>query len=235
MGSRGRLSSTNPRRLVLFGDGLFAEVAHEYFTRQSPYQVAGFTVTAEFLHKDRYHGLPVVPFEEVTRHFPPESHDMFIAVTFGQLNRHRQRFYAEAKQLGYTLASFVSPHALVWPGVTPGDNSFIFEQNVIQPFVTLGSNLILWSGNHIGHHAAIESHCFLASHVVVSGSVRIGESCFLGVNSTVAHNVRIGRDCLIGAGAFVIKDLPRGTIVKGLASLPEPLSTYDKFGLDAKD
>lgn len=220
------------QRLILFGDSAFAEIAYEYFTHDSTHQVIAFTVEKDFLKRDTLFGLPVVPFEEVERIYPPTQHVMHIALVYNQLNRVRMRVYHEAKQKGYTLANYISSRAFVWRNVTMGDNVFIFEDNTIQPFVKLGSNLVLWSGNHIGHHSTIESHNFISSHVVVSGFCSIGESCFLGVNATIGNNVDVGKDCFLGAGSLVTRNISHGSFIKVSQSEPDAKSTYQKFGVE---
>ena len=50
-------------RLVIFGNGEIAELAHYYFSTDSAYLVEGFTVDAEFLETESFCGLPLVPFE----------------------------------------------------------------------------------------------------------------------------------------------------------------------------
>lgn len=220
------------KKLVLFGDSAFGEVAYEYFTHDSEYEVVAFTVSRAFLKKESLFGLPVVPFEDVEKLYPPASHHMHIALVYTQLNRIRKQFYFEAKAKGYTLANYVSTKAFVWRNVPLGDNCFIFEDNTVQPFVKLGSNIVLWSGNHIGHHSTVQSHCFISSHVVISGFCNIGESCFMGVNSTVGNNINIGDDCLIGSGALIVKDVPTGTLVKGPASKYDEVSVYEKFKIE---
>ena len=219
------------RKLVLFGDSAFAEIAREYFDHDSPYEVVAYTVTADYLGATEKDGLPVVPFEEVADRYPPDEHDLHVALVYNQLNRARMRFYDEAKALGYQLANYVSSRAFVWRNVTMGDNVFIFEDNTVQPFVTMGSNLVLWSGNHIGHHSVLRDHSFISSHVVISGFCDIGESCFLGVNSTVSNNVTVGADCLVGSGALVVRDVPAGSLLKGPMTRPEEVSTWEKLGL----
>jgi hypothetical protein len=102
------------RQLVIVGDSAFAEVAHEYFDAESDYRVAGFAVERAFLKRDTFHGLPVVAFEDLERHFPPQTHAVYVATVYTQLNRLRARLAAEAKARGYALASFVSPRAQVW-------------------------------------------------------------------------------------------------------------------------
>jgi sugar O-acyltransferase (sialic acid O-acetyltransferase NeuD family) len=219
------------RKLVLFGDSAFAEIAREYFDHDSPYEVVAFTVTSDYLREPVKDGLPVVPFEQVAELYPPDQHDLHVALVYNQLNRPRMQFYAAAKALGYTLANYVSSRAFVWRNVTMGDNVFIFEDNTVQPFVTLGSNLVLWSGNHIGHHSTLRDHSFISSHVVISGFCDIGPSCFFGVNSTVGNNVTVGADCLVGSGALVVRDVPAGSLLKGPMTRPEEISTWEKLGI----
>src|SRR4051812_14883409 len=197
-------------KLVIVGDGEFAEIAYEYFTHDSPFTVAAFTVERPFLAKSELFGLPVVPFDEVERHYDPTAHRTFVAVTYTQLNRVRARLYREAKQKGYAPASYVSSRAFVWHNAAVGENCFVFENNVVQYRAVIGNNVVLWSGNHVGHRSVVRDHCFVSSHVVISGYCDVGESCFLGVNSCVGDNVTIGRDCVIGAGSVIVKDTEPG-------------------------
>jgi sugar O-acyltransferase (sialic acid O-acetyltransferase NeuD family) len=195
------------QKLIIIGDSAFAEIAYEYFTYDSEYEVVAFSVEQDFLKRDTLFGLPIVPLEKLERFYAPRDHHFFAANVYTQMNALRTRLYLEAKRKGFTPASYISKKAFVWRNCQFGEHCFVFENNVIQPFVTIGSNVIMWSGNHIGHHSTIQSHCFVSSHVVVSGFVDVGESCFLGVNSTVINNITIGSRCLIGAGAIVVSDV----------------------------
>ncbi len=213
------------RKLVIVGASAFAEIAHEYFTHDSDYEVVAFSVERAFLQTDRLCGVPVTPFEVLEEAFSPQEHDVFVAVAYAQLNRLRTRLCQQARQKGFSLATYVSSKAFVWKNVTIGENCFIFEHNVVQPFVRIGHNVILWSGNHIGHHTCIKDNCFISSHVVVSGFVTIGDNCFLGVNSTISNNVSVGKDCWIGPGILITKDTPEGKFYKPNKDKPEEIST----------
>jgi sugar O-acyltransferase (sialic acid O-acetyltransferase NeuD family) len=202
-------------KLVIIGDTAFAEVAYEYFTYDSEYEVAAFSVENDYLKREELFGLPVVPFENLEALYSPSDHKFFAATVYTQSNRLRARLYHQAKEKGFSPASYISSRAFVWRNCRIGEHCFIFEQNVVQPFVTMGDNVILWSGNHIGHHSIIGSHCFISSHVVISGFVEVGEYCFLGVNSTIANNLRIGSNCVLGAGAIVLSDVEDGRTVIG--------------------
>lgn len=204
-------------RIVLFGTGQLASVAHFYLTHDSEHEVAAFTVDAAYATESSFEGLPVVAFEEVEQQYPPDEFQMLLPISYQQVNHLRARKYSEAKAKGYTLISYVSSLATTWPGLKLGDNCMIFEHNVIQPFVEIGDDVILWSGNHIGHHTSIGDHCFLASHVVVSGSVRIEPYCFVGVNATIRDNVTIGEAAIVGAGALVLKNIEERGVYVGTA------------------
>ena len=201
------------KELIIYGTGLIAEVAEFYFRTDTDYEVAAFTNASEFITEERFSGKPLIPFEGLHTAYPPEEHDIFIALGYNQTNRIRQARYYEAKQKGYTCATYISPRASYY-GTPVGDNCFILEDNTVQPFVTIGNNVTLWSGNHIGHHSRIRDHCFISSHVVVSGNCDIGENCFLGVNATLRDNIKLDRFVVVGSGAIVMKDCPERTLVK---------------------
>jgi sugar O-acyltransferase (sialic acid O-acetyltransferase NeuD family) len=215
--------------LVIFGAGDIARLALFYFTTDSPYRVAGFTVDRAYRQSDVFEGLPIVDFEDVEARFPPSSHDMFVAVSYAKMNRVRAAKYAEAKRRGYTLASYVSSRATVLTTQPVGDNCFILEDNTIQPFVRIGRDVTLWSGNHIGHDSTIGDHCFIASHVVVSGHCTIGESCFIGVNATLRNSITIADRTLVGAGAVILGDTREGEVYvpQRAAILPKSSDQFD--------
>jgi sugar O-acyltransferase (sialic acid O-acetyltransferase NeuD family) len=192
-------------RLVIFGAGDIARLAHHYFTHDSPHQVAGFVVDAGFRKTDEFLGLPLIDAEEVTTRFPPAEYDMFVALSYAKMNAVRAEKYAAMKAAGYRLVSYVSSRCSYLSLTPPGDNCFILEDNTIQPFVTIGNDVTLWSGNHIGHDVTIHDHCFITSHVVVSGYVQIGTRSFIGVNATLRNSITIAPETLIGAGAIIMK------------------------------
>lgn len=202
------------KRLIIFGIEDFAQLAFEYFTHDSEYEVVAFTVDGAYASVTEFCGLPVIPFEELQQKFPPAGQDVYAAIVYGKLNRLREEICVRVKEKGYRLASYISSHAFVWHNVTLGEHCFIFESNTVQPYVKIGDNVVMWSGNHIGHHSIIGDHCFLTSHVVVSGWCDIGSYSFLGVNCALANNTRIGEACWISHGAVLSGDVPARSLVK---------------------
>jgi len=207
------------RPLVIFGLGDLSEVARSYFTHDSDFEVVAYTVDRAFMKEETVDGLPVVPFDELTKHFPPSVVHLFVAIGYAKLNALRQQKYEAAKLLGYRLASYVSSRATILNKGAIGENCFILEDNTVQPFVSIGNNVVMWSGNHVGHHSRIAHHCFISSHVVISGRVSIGERCFIGVNSTLRDNIIIGSDCVLGAGTLLLSDVEPGGVYSPQATL----------------
>ncbi|WP_243246582.1 acetyltransferase [Pseudomonas maioricensis] len=206
------------KKLVIFGVGQIAELAHHYFSTDSDYEVVAFTVDAAYRLESEFFGLPVVPFESISEHFPPSEYSMFIALSYSGLNSIRANKFSAARQLGYGLASYVSSRANYLSSSSPGENCFILEDNTIQPFVRIGENVTLWSGNHIGHHSTLADHCFISSHVVISGGVTVGAYSFIGVNATLRDHITIGEKCVLGAGVLILTDAEAGGVYMGTAS-----------------
>src|SRR5687767_10268278 len=190
--------------LVIVGAGVTARMAHYYFTRDSEHKVAAFAVDKQYRESDSFLGLPLIDFDEVVARYPPATYQMFVALGYAKMNKLRAAKYFEAKELGYSLVSYVSSKCTFLTDNPVGDNCFILEDNTIQPFVTIGNDVTLWSGNHVGHDSIIEDHCFLASHIVVSGFCHIMPYCFLGVNATLRNAITIAAETLIGAGAVIM-------------------------------
>jgi len=211
--------------LVIFGTGDIAQLAHYYFTTDSDYDVVAFTVDRDYITEPEFLGLPLVPFDEVTQRFSPDSHAIFVALAYAKLNGVRKEKYLAAKELGYEVASYISSYATVLNDGRIGENAFLLEDNTIQPFVTIGDNVTLWSGNHIGHHSTIQDHCFLASHIVVSGGVTIEEQSFIGVNATLRDHITIGARCVIGAGTLLLGDAEPDGVYIGPATERRPVAS----------
>ncbi len=222
-------NQTKSRKLIIVGGSAFAEIAYEYFTYDSDYDVVAFAVETPYLHDDNKYGLPLVAFETMEQHFAPDDHDVFVAATYTQLNRLRTRLAASSKVKGYKLASYVSSRAFVWRNVEIGEHCFIFEDNTIQAFVKIGNNVVLWSGNHIGHHSAVADNCFISSHVVISGFCTIGENCFLGVNVALANNLQISKDNWIGPGICLTQSTEPGALFSQESPTPSRVSAWRFF------
>jgi sugar O-acyltransferase (sialic acid O-acetyltransferase NeuD family) len=195
--------------VVLFGNGMFAEMLHFYFSTDSGHKVAGFTVDRPYLKESSFCGLPVVPFDEVEKHFPPQDYDMHAGLgyakgaTFSDALEIRKRKYFEALQKQYQLVTYISSKAIVCNPNVIGTNCVIMEGCIVMPFVNIGDNAILYSDSSIGRHAHIDDHAFLAGNVTVADDAHVGEGCFISIGGTISNGVTLGKQSFIGVGAVV--------------------------------
>jgi sugar O-acyltransferase (sialic acid O-acetyltransferase NeuD family) len=220
---------SDKKKLIIVGDSDFAQIAYEYFSKDSNYKVVAFAVEQQFRKRDSLFDVPVIDFEAILSEYSVQEHYVFVAITYPHLNRSRTRLYLEAKEKGYKIANYISSKAFCWSNLSLGENVFIFEDNTVQPFVTIGNNVILWSGNHIGHHSTIGDNCFISSHVVISGHCSVGKNCFIGVNAAVADNVRIADDNFIGLGCVINKDTDENKIYTGNPATASPVAAKKMF------
>lgn len=191
-------------KVIVFGTNDLAELTHWYLTNDSDYEIVAFTVNREYLKEDTFKGLPVIPFEELEKLYPPTEYLFFAPMTGTKMNNNRKRIYEEGKKKGYQYISYISSKATIC-GNKIGENCFILEDNTLQPFTEIGNNIVMWSGNHIGHHGKIEDHAFFTSHVVLSGHCHVKERAWFGVNSTIRDGLTIGEGSLIAMGAVITK------------------------------
>src|SRR5579871_4456809 len=105
------------KKVVLFGTGDFAQVAYVYLSQDSDYEVVAFTVHEKYITEPTLLDLPVVPFEQMKTLYPPDTHAMFVAVGFKNVNKLRTEMYNLCKSEGYELISYVNSKAIHWGDV----------------------------------------------------------------------------------------------------------------------
>jgi sugar O-acyltransferase (sialic acid O-acetyltransferase NeuD family) len=191
------------KKLVIIGTGETADIAYEYFSVDSDREVVAFAVEKQYLKVGGRFDLPIMDLDRLVDVYPPDLFDVFVAISYVQLNRVRERLFLLVKSWGYKCATYISSRAFVWRTAKIGENCFIFENNVVQHGAVIEDNVILWSGNHVGHQSIIRQSAYVASHVVISGFCEIGPRSFIGVNAAIVDGVSIGADCMIAASAMI--------------------------------
>lgn len=211
--------------VVLFGTGKIAEVVHYYMAEDGGVEVAAFTCDRDYVTAESFAGRPLVPFDEVQAAYPPADFAFFVALGYQDMNALRTARIAEAKALGYELASFVHPSAGVAKDAKLGEHCFLMDHVFVQPGVTLGDNVFVWSGALVGHHSTVGDNCWVTSTAAICGQVTMGRSCFLGANATVGNGITVGDDCFLGANTLVTKDLADSSVVVQRSSEVLPVNS----------
>ncbi|MGE0449033.1 MAG: hypothetical protein AB7Q29_05550 [Vicinamibacterales bacterium] len=202
------------KKLVIFGASNFAQICEYYFTNDSDYSVAAFTIDGAYIREPTFCDRPVVPFEEVEREFPPDEYDMFVAAGIRKVNRFRAQKVDEAEAKGYRLASHLSPRATAPRGFTLQPNTIVMELSHIMLGGQIGRNTIVWPWSQLPYLGRVGSHCWIVS--MASGEQSsIGDFTFVGIRATIAPGVQVGASNIIGAGALVMHDTADGAVIKG--------------------
>lgn len=213
------MGASAAREIVIYGNGQVAELAMTRFMADSPHRVVGFTVDGALIRQPVLHGLPVVPFEDVERHFPTDRVQMFVAVGPTHCNRIRAERFDQARRRGYQFASYVSSRAVVANGVVMGESTAIGEGVIVQPFVRLGDNVHIGTASVVSHHCVLGDHSFLAVGCLLAGNVAVGARSFLGARATVRDHVKIGEASVVGTGVTVLRNVAAASVLVA----PEPM------------
>ena len=177
------------------------------------YEICGFTLDRRYMTCETFHDRPVVAFEEVNRHFPPDEYAMLVLLGYQRLNALRRQKYEQAKANGYGFISYVNAHFYRAEELSIGENCFILDNQSISLDVKIGNNVVMWSSNHIGDMTVVEDHVWIASHVTVAADAVLGEASFLGIGATVGNRVRLGARSFVGAHALVLSDTAADSVI----------------------
>lgn len=217
--------------MIIFGLAGSGDLIYEYLRRQEDYDVVCFTVDRSYIGGvTTYRDLPVVVFEELHKHYPPDGHGVVVALQNDKLFENRKRVFYECKSKGYTLPNIIHKHSIIEESSVMGEGNIIWGNAYVDDCCRIGDCNIIASGVQITHHTTIGDFNFLSASGTFGGNLCIGSNNFFGLNSTVRHGIGIGNYCLIGASAYVsfsLKDYSvvvpeKSKLVKGLSSKDLP-------------
>jgi acetyltransferase-like isoleucine patch superfamily enzyme len=212
------------RKLYIFGTKNFGELSHFYFSTDSHYEVAGFTVDAAYRTDTTFLGLPVVPYEELRKSASREDTDIFIAIGIAEINELRAKKFFEVQRDGFRLASFLSSKAHVRDDFVLRPNTMIMDHVATHPHIQVGCNSIIWSNTRMAWRSAVGDHAWVTSAVLGETSY-VGDYTFVGISATIGPFVRVGTRNLIGAGAMILKDTADNAIYRSPRSVASRATT----------
>ena len=196
-----------PIKLFIFGTGSLSEVAYNYFKENEKFEIVGFVEFKKFIKKNKKKKLPIIEFEKVTKVYPKNKFQGFVAIGPKLMNSLREDVYKKLKKKGYKLANCISEKSTISKDVKIGDNCFIQENQIIQTGVRIGNNVTLWCGNIIGHSCKIQDNCFITSNVVIAGNSSIGKNTFIGIKTAIKDGIQIGKNCAILMNSTIAKNM----------------------------
>lgn len=200
--------------LVLVGGGGHAGACIDVLLAEDKWTIRGI------IEQGGYQGLsslgyPILGTDSDFEKLVGADSAVFIAV--GQLTSPalRRALYDRAHQSGAFFPVVQSPHAYVSPMAIVGLGSIVMHGAIVNTRAQVGKQCIINSQALIEHDALVGDFCHVSTGALINGGATIGEGCFIGSGAIVREGVQIGDDVVVGAGVRVMKDIPRGTVVRG--------------------
>lgn len=201
-------------RLILLGAGGHAHACMDVIEQQGKYEIAGLVGTPNEINS-RTLGYPVIGTDNDLLELAKSY--QYALVTVGQIGvaMNRIRLYHLATELGFKLATIISPISYVSCHAVIGAGTIVMHGAIINAGARLGDNCIVNTKALVEHDTLIEDHCHISTGAVLNGGVRLGAGSFVGSGSTIKEGVTIGKSCVVGMGVAVRRDQSDGSIYVG--------------------
>jgi sugar O-acyltransferase (sialic acid O-acetyltransferase NeuD family) len=166
------------------------------------------------VHLDRVQrlGRPYLGKVEWLRDAPPSTQ---VVIGVGD-PRVRRMVGERVDAYGLASASVVHPMATVGADLVAGEGLLVFAGARVTTNVTLGRHVHLNQNSTVGHDCVLADYVSVNPLAAVSGECHLDEGVLVGTNSAILQGLRVGRDATVAAGACVVRDVPAGTVVKGV-------------------
>lgn len=128
----------------------------------------------------------------------------------------RRRLVERAARAGWVFPVVVHPDAVIGSRVTMGEGTVVCGGVQVSTNVRLGAHVQVNPNATLGHDAVLEDHVSVNPAGVISGEVLVRSGALIGAGATVLQGLTVGGDATVGAMACVVRDVPAGTIVKGV-------------------
>ncbi|WP_270640588.1 NeuD/PglB/VioB family sugar acetyltransferase [Longibaculum muris] len=137
--------------------------------------------------------------DEMSSYYP-EYVDIFIAIGNNQL---RKKLNMQAKEIGYQLASLISPFSYVSSYANINEGTVVFPHAVIEANVYVGKGCIISSNTTLNHDSIIKDNCLIYSNSVIRPNVIIESLTKIGSHCVISFGIRIESNSVINDGSVI--------------------------------
>jgi sugar O-acyltransferase (sialic acid O-acetyltransferase NeuD family) len=157
-------------------------------------------------------GVPYLGLVDWLAELPPATH---VVLGVGD-PRVRRLLDQRVRDHGLPIASLVHPSSTVGRDVAAGEGLLLFAGTRVTTNVTLGRHVHVNLNATIGHDCVFGDFVSVNPLAAISGDCHLESGVLIGTTAAVLQGLRIGADATVGAGACVVRDVPAGSIVKGV-------------------
>lgn len=194
------------KKVVVFGISILTEmIVHDAMVHDD-FEIVAFTVNRKYINEETFMGLPLVPFEEIEKIYPPSEYDMLLAFSGQYIMRMRVELFRKVKKKGYLLRNYISPKADVSTGIQMGENNIVMALAHVGLNGIMGNNNLIRQHVYLGHDFKLGEHVFIAPGCRVGGACTIDSLCYIGLGSIISSGVHVSEESLVGSGSVVIRN-----------------------------
>ena len=128
----------------------------------------------------------------------------------------RRRINVEFVADGFEAAIAVHPAASIGSAGTIGAGSVVCAGVQVSTNVVIGRHVHLNPNAIVGHDAVLHDFVSVNPGGTISGDVLVGARSLIGAGAVILQGLSIGRGSVVGASACVTRDVPDGSVVKGV-------------------
>jgi len=186
-------------KLILIGGGGHCAACVDVIELAKEYEIVGFVdkdANSELL------GYPLLGNDESLAELRCKFD--YALITVGQITSPavRNRLFQQAKMLGYTFPSIISPRAYVSRHAEIGEGTIIMHDALINTRANVGRNCIINSKALVEHDAVVEDDCHIATGAIVNGGTLVRRGTFIGSNAVTKECVKTNENDFIKAGSL---------------------------------
>lgn len=122
-------------------------------------------------------------------------------------SRKRELQCVWARELGFPLATLVSPKASIGAGATISTACFVGHHAHIGPMARIGRACIINTGAVVEHECRIGDFCHVSVNASIAGRSSLGDHSMLGAGATIIDQVSVCDHVMVGAGAVVCQPI----------------------------
>jgi sugar O-acyltransferase (sialic acid O-acetyltransferase NeuD family) len=198
------------KRLVILGDGGHAKSVSEVALATGEYEISAVLgVDNKNAPYWKSKGIGWIHESSAQEALSLSTHAI---VGLGQISDSapRESAFLHLQNLGFQLATIISPFAYVSNSARVGQGSIVMHGAVVSIDSIVGDNTIVNSMALLEHESSVGSHSHVSTGAILNGRSTVGDRSFLGSGSVLKQGIRVGSNCVIPMGSYVVANLDDG-------------------------